>query len=289
MPWVKLVWSLYDPTKPPHAQTVRGSFWWKDIFKLIGTYRSVTISKVNNGRDTLFWKDFWHDHSLLCDRFPRLFSFVINEDCSVADMASLLDLSNYFVLPLSVQAFNELEQLNEMMSTLDLSLDDTDCDIRSFPWGSAQYTSAKFYNFLFSHTIQDPSLQAIWKSRCLPKLRVFAWLLQKDRLNTRDLMQRKHWHLDSGFTCALCSSNHVETRDHLFFDCNFAKTCWNSIGLIWDTSISISQRLDLARRNFIGPCFMEIVICAFWNIWRSRNDLIFKSQQPSLARWKVTF
>ena len=32
---------------------------------------------------------------------------------------------------------------------------------------------------------------------------------------------------------------------------------------------------------------MEIVISAMWNIWRCRNDSIFKTLTPSLARWKV--
>ena len=69
IPWVKLVWSLYDDS-PPHAQSPRGSFWWRDVFKLVNIYRSITRAEVNNGRMTLFWKDFWHGNELLCHKYP---------------------------------------------------------------------------------------------------------------------------------------------------------------------------------------------------------------------------
>jgi hypothetical protein len=80
VPWVKLVWSLslYSAEAAPHAQKRRGSFWWRDVFSLVEIYRG-------DGRSTLFWKDFWQSKGLLSDRFPRLFSYTLNEDITVAD------------------------------------------------------------------------------------------------------------------------------------------------------------------------------------------------------------
>jgi hypothetical protein len=34
---------------------------------------------------------------------------------------------------------------------------------------------------------------------------------------------------------------------------------------------------------------MEIFACAAWNIWKSRNDIIFNGVPASLARWKIRF
>jgi hypothetical protein len=84
IPWVKLVWALYAPGAP-HAQSSRGSFWWKDVFSLVGDYRSISRIQIGNGSSTLFWKDFWHGVTNLCDKFPRLFSYALNEDVTVAD------------------------------------------------------------------------------------------------------------------------------------------------------------------------------------------------------------
>jgi hypothetical protein len=136
---------------------------------------------------------------------------------------------------------------------------------------------------------QDRALNSIWKSKCLPKLRIFAWLLLQDRLNTKDIMQRKNWHIEEGPACVLCTNSTLETRDHLFFECSLAQECWTSVGIQWDCSLPVSNRLLQARSMFKGPCFMEIFTCAAWNIWKERNEYIFKNQPPSMARWKVKF
>jgi hypothetical protein len=104
VPWVKLVWSLYGD-QVPHAQSRRGSFWWRDIFSLVSDYRSVSHCKVGDGKSILFWKDFWLNEEVLCDKFPRLFSYVLEEDVSVADLARTEDLISFFALPLSVEAY----------------------------------------------------------------------------------------------------------------------------------------------------------------------------------------
>ena len=101
IPWVKLVWSLYAPGAP-HAQSKRGSFWWKDVFSLVDDYRSITTCQIGEGTSVLFWKDFWQNGVLLCDKYARLFSFVRNEDVTVADFANNVDPLSMFHLPLSL-------------------------------------------------------------------------------------------------------------------------------------------------------------------------------------------
>jgi hypothetical protein len=286
VPWVKLVWSLYG-NRVPHAQSRRGCFWWRDIFSLVEDYRSITKCAVGNGTSILFWKDFWLEGELLCDKYPRLYSYAINEDMSVADMSLVPDIRSCFALPLSVEAYSEFQEVSHLIT--DHPIDATAPDRRVFVWGNSTYAASKYYNFLFAQLPQDPALNAIWKSKSLPKLRVFAWLLMLDRLNTRDLMRRKNWHLDSGPNCVLCDEARLETNDHLFFDCHFAKQCWEKLGIQWDTSLHISKRFLQARNNFSGPCFMEALVCAAWNIWKERNYLIFQGQQPSLRHWRVRF
>jgi hypothetical protein len=63
LPWVKLVWSLYSPNASSHAQTRRGSFWWRDVFSLIDIYMRITLCKIGGGGTVLFWKDFWQGQS----------------------------------------------------------------------------------------------------------------------------------------------------------------------------------------------------------------------------------
>ena len=141
---------------------------------------------------------------------------------------------------------------------------------------------------MFAHLPRDLALNSIWKSRSLPMLKVFAWLLMHDRLNTRDLMLRKNWHLNTGPDCVLCDSAVIESRDHLFFECVFAQQCWNTLDIHWDCTLPFTDRFAQAKSSFVGPCFMEVVACAAWNIWK-RNDLIFQGQHASFGRWRVRF
>ena len=98
--------------------------------------------------------------------------------------------------------------------------------------------TAKGYSpkLCFSHTFASESFNPltawIWKSSCTMKIKVFAWMLIMDRLNTKDMVERRHWHLEDGVSCVLCPLQTRETRDHLFFNCNFSVRIWNICKLI---------------------------------------------------------
>jgi hypothetical protein len=73
----------------------------------------------------------------------------------------------------------------------------------------------KAYKHLKGSSGAHPIFKWIWKSSCQHKHKVFFWLLIQDRLNTCNILKRKHFHLPS-FDCPLCESSQEETRGHLF-------------------------------------------------------------------------
>jgi hypothetical protein len=210
----------------------------------------------------------------------------MNEDVSVAAMARIENLNEGFYLPLSVEAFQECQAVTEILA--DIQLADQQNDIRTFVWGP-KYTPSRYYKFLFARLPKDATLNEIWKSRALPKLKVFTWLLFVDRLNTRDLMLRKHWHIYSGYNCAMCSQDTLETAQHLFFHCQFAQHCWDFRNINWVFRRDLGIDFPATKSAFTGPCFFEITACATWNIWKVRNDLIFNNTPADFGRWKVCF
>lgn len=110
VPWVKLIWDSYYYNVVPHGTMLCGSFWWKDIFKLSGKYLSRTQVKVNNGSTLLFWSDKWMldgPTTFVRDRFPMLFSYVIDDKQSIQELVNSEDFVGLFHLPLSSQAFEE--------------------------------------------------------------------------------------------------------------------------------------------------------------------------------------
>jgi len=113
VPWVQLVWEAYYPNKVPHATELMGSFWWKDVMQLSGTFRGVARVIPGDGCSSLFWKDVWFSDtgSALMDTHPRAFSYALNEDDSVAMVLRTTDPATIFSLPLSVQAREEIREI----------------------------------------------------------------------------------------------------------------------------------------------------------------------------------
>ena len=288
VPWVDLVWHSYYEGKVPHASPKSGSFWWKDICSLFSKYRGMTTCNVGSGDSILLWKDKWEGSVPLAIQHSRLFSFALEPDISVSSALQTEDLTSLFWLPMSPQAFEEFQSLQDTIASLRLQNRPT-TDAWVYSQNNGIYTASSYYQFMFNGLVVGPIFQKLWKSRSLPKLKVFAWLLFVDRLNTRDMLLRRNWHLNSGSECVLCNSNSLEDRDHLFFQCPFAQRYWDKIGVTWVQTGDISQSFDQASRSYNGPCFMEVAVCTAWNIWKERNGLIFEQIQPSFARWKITF
>ena len=62
----------------------------------------------------------------------------------------------------------------------------------------------------------------IWNSIAPLKVEVFLWMLMRDRLHTKDHLIKKGWSGDP-FCVYGCE---LETRDHMFLNCEFAQDTW---------------------------------------------------------------
>jgi ubiquinone/menaquinone biosynthesis C-methylase UbiE len=156
LPWVHLLWSEYYLDSIPRAENLTGSFWWRDVSKQVDNFKGVSSVKPRRGDSFLFWLDRWHidgSSTPLCERFPRLYSFVLCDKMSAAMVYEVEDISTLFYLPLSAQAFEELNQLQRMMSSS--SLEDRN-DEWTYIWGGS-YRASKFYAHIHSH-ISVPSV-----------------------------------------------------------------------------------------------------------------------------------
>jgi hypothetical protein len=73
------------------------------------------------------------------------------------------------------------------------------------------------------------------------------------------------------YSCENCLWQREKTLYHLFLRCNFAKACWNTIGItppiiahLEEASANLKQQLNI-------PFSMEVIILMTWSIWKSRN------------------
>lgn len=251
LPWVRLLWNAYykNNPHPRHAMQEKGSFWWRDVFRLIPIFRGLSAIQINTGDSTLVWKDPWTD-IIPQFAFPTIFSFAANEDVSIQKFMQN-DLDQNFFLPLSAQALQQLSELSNLLNNIHLS---NQSDSWTYIWGPS-FKPKKVYDMFFAHLSPYPAITSIWKSKCTMKVKAFLWLLFMDRLNTRDMLQRRQFHIQNGPSCRMCNSRVLEDMPHLFFFYSFVQSCWNLLGINWDENLEFCDMIQSAYINFHQPVF----------------------------------
>jgi hypothetical protein len=122
------------------------------------------------------------------------------------------------------------------------------------------------------------------------KWKVFAWLLLVDRLNTRNMLNRRQFAvMNNDFTCLLCAARLEETLTHLFFNCSFDRECWEAVGIAWPNSDKRFTLLHGGKDAWGRPMFMEVFVVVAWGIWKERNNKYFRGIHPSFASWRTRF
>jgi hypothetical protein len=127
----------------------------------------------------------------------------------VSDFLGAQSLLNNFHLPLSPQAMQEFRDLKVQLSNVEIVEDQQ--DLWAYEWDTFKFSASLYYRFCFKDFEPHPSLKWIWKAKNTFKLKFFCWLLLSDRVNTRDMLRRRH--------------PPDETMEHLFFNCRFSRSC----------------------------------------------------------------
>jgi len=117
IPWVKLIWGTYYQNKVPHASREVGSFRWKDVLRLNVLYRGIARCSLGDGSTVLFWGDLWGP-VVLAQAFPNLSQAATNTSASVMDIMAAPDLVSIVNLPLSQQAYEELVDMQDLLSSI---------------------------------------------------------------------------------------------------------------------------------------------------------------------------
>lgn len=162
-------------------------------------------------------------------------------------------------------------------------------DQRIFYWGNSMYAAAKLYKLAFLNMQMPAVFSMVWKSKVTRRVKFFAWLVLLDRLNTKNMLARRNFNVQHDSLCVLCEDGNEETIDHLFFDCCFAKRCWDKLGINWVIESDIHKRIERNRQLAGLPFFMEIFLIAAWELWKIRNRLIFDGIQVCFHRWLRNF
>jgi hypothetical protein len=137
-------------------------------------FRGIASCRVGDGSTVLLWSDVWNDH-LLQNKFPKLYSFAKNKEISVAQFLLNNQIENQFHLPLSEQAFQEYQDLQQLIQQIQVGPESK--DLWEYIWGNSKYTASKLYHLLFKNLSPPQQFIWIWDSKCANKIRIFTWLL----------------------------------------------------------------------------------------------------------------
>lgn len=202
-------------------------------------------------------------------------------------MATAASPHETFHLPLSPQAHDELTQMHQVISDTDLSEDGN--DTWSYIWGATTFKAKNYYEFCFRNIEVHAAYNWLWSSKSIPKHKVFGWLLMSDRLNTRNMLKRRHYNIGSNLDYLLCGSHTEETVEHLFFHCTFSTECWSIVDIQWSTHNHRLKLLEEAKETWTRPMFMDVFLVAAWSLWKERNNQYFRKIVPTVLSWKQRF
>lgn len=116
----------------------------------------------------------------------------------------------------------------------------------------------------------------VWSSYHVPKTSFIAWLACCGRLQTKDALSKYIPGIDN--RCGLCNE-HVETLEHLFFQCSYSTTVVNYIMLkvgldVLCTSLQGWIHIFAGARHqnrIIYKLRTTALCCCIYAIWESRN------------------
>jgi hypothetical protein len=84
------------------------------------------------------------------------------------------------------------------------------------------------------------------------------------------MIKRRNMEFDS-YTCENCIRRKEETLSHLFLKCNYAKRCWQLIGVVPPRTSNQFLAVQHMRVQLTQTWRMEIIIIMVWCIWKCRD------------------
>ena len=166
-----------------------------------------------------FWDDNWSGHGPLCGVFPGLYKLFTDPGVSV--WRAWHDAwTPALPVALTDQWVAEFLRLQELLGDRRPAEAAQD----AWAWSGPRFSARAAYRLLRDQEeSEDPLIlqpcRLVWKC-CLPlKIKVFAWLLARQRLMTRSLRQQMV--LNSHMECPL-RTGAAEDCSHLFFVCPLA-------------------------------------------------------------------
>ena len=270
LPWKE--WLIHhSPFHPLHQSNK--TYLGKIITSYLPLLSQITQCVVHNGSSVFFWQDRWLLSEPLQIAFPAFHSHHTQPNAFVFDILHN-GIQEGLRNRLTAATTAELASLSTLLQGVTLSQEP---DSRLL-LGGATFSSRGAYQLLQTQPHDHHDAARIWAAPVPNKVKIFAWLLHLNMLNTRANLLRKTIIHDA--TCPRCGLV-PEDRDHLFFLCPRAAEVWTRIGITpMHTPFSLVWTTPLPPHlpPLAWPSMLMIIL---WKIWDARNAKVFRHKdQP---------
>ncbi|KAG5406464.1 hypothetical protein IGI04_012583 [Brassica rapa subsp. trilocularis] len=233
-----------------------------------------------NGRECRFWTSPWSP-------FGQLINFVGQSgprSTGIPISSSLASLWSNDSWTLAPARSDRMEEVLTYLTSISLS-DRPDTMI----WNTSTtrsnqsrcFSANQVYNLIRESNPSVAWKNVVWLKRGIPKFKTLTWLFVLDRCPTRNRLLA--WGLQTDAGCLLCN-RYQESRDHLFFDCEYSYAIWGSLATRLNFSLQSNSWNDSLQAliDFTGDSTLRYLIILAWQasiyeIWKERNNRLHRN------------
>eukprot|EP00253_Pinus_taeda_P012127 PITA_12127 len=168
----------------------------------------------------------------------------------------------------------------------------------SLRWGYAEkgtFTSTEAYHIIIKGKyIKDKIWERIWQPPIWPKISTFLWLLSHNKTLTWDNLRKRRF---AGPSICLNCKTEEESAAHLMHLCPLSRRIWEKISFRYQKDVRIQGDINNTLRswpqqpyqsNILNTLWQIIPGTVMWNIWKERNQRVFKDQALNLEQvWTI--
>jgi zinc-binding in reverse transcriptase len=118
------------------------------------------------------------------------------------------------------------------------------------------FSTHSLYIWLEFGGISNPQFIHTWKAPIPLKIKIFLWLVQQNRILTKDNLIKRRWQGDT--KCIFCDE--YETVTHLFIKCSIAFCLWSWICRYNNCNFSCNSIKELWYIDIIFP-YKNSAVC----------------------------
>lgn len=300
----KLNWRFHTDAKVPWVKVLKMKYCNQRIRVVVNANKLpcssiwTTMKKgrhtFNKGSRWLVGKDnglsVWHSNWTNGGTLRELRKGPITQEASLLEVKDIvLDMSwDWEKIPFEIPL-----EIKRMIQAFPMTIMGRGIDKLAWvgsPQGTFDLKSAYRIAMGFDKTIPF-SASWIWKVETLPKIKTFLRRCAHNNIEVKVCLERRGITQDT--MCPICQEG-FETILHALRDCPHLKRMWNQLGIsssnqdFWRSNLQSWLPLNGSLKSSLcatHPPWRVVFPIAIWNVWKSRNNIVFNRQNrnPNLV------